>query len=241
MDQPLDQPLLGRGTRPGRGRSGPGTRERVLAVALQLFNTHGPERVTTAEIAAAAGINEGNLYYWFPRKAHIAEALFGELESAMIRVAEREISNPDDPHSYGDYQRGWFSLMSEFRFFYRDGVALRGLAPELRLRMQALNRRTQDAVRRVLHVMRAHGMLRASDEQISVLIANLWIVSGYWMDYYALILQDGTEAAAADTQSDQPAPAAGGLAPDLAWGARQVAALVAPYLTERGASGAWSG
>ena len=193
--------------------AGNATRDRVLAVALDLFNAHGPDRVTTADIAAAAAINEGNLYYWFARKAQIVEAIFVQFEQSMLDVAHRELGAPNLRESYDTYQRGWFGLTREYRFFYRDGMALRVMVPDLKGRINALNTRAQSEVRRVFDVMRSNGLMRATDDDLAALIANLWIVSGYWMDFYAL-RHDGAviEAEA------------------LAWGARQVESLVRPYL-----------
>jgi AcrR family transcriptional regulator len=186
------------------------TRDRVLRLTLDLMNARGPDRVTTAEIAAAAGINEGNLYYYFQRKEQLIEALFDRFAQAMLEVAERQVSNPADPACYAAYQRGWFSLMWDYRFFYRDGLAVRALAPRVRDRLAAMTAHGQAAVRRVFLQMRAHGVLAASDLQIERVIANIWIVSSYWMDFR------GASAA-------QPE--------DLDWGYRQVEALYAPYLT----------
>ena len=200
----------------GAVRSRTGTRERVLQVALALFNDRGIERVTTAEIAAAATINEGNLYYYFQKKEHLALALFDLFSVTLVATAERRVADPADPNAFAHYHRGWFDLMWEFRFFYRDGAALRVLAPAVREKLHALTLRGQSAVHRVFFLMRAHGFLRASDDEIAMLIDNLWIVSSYWMDYRL------TDAAGAVTQDD------------LAWGFRQVEILVRPYLTEAG-------
>ena len=193
-------------------KAGASTRERVLDVALALFNARGFLRVTTAEIAEAAGINEGNLYYWFRRKDQIAQALFGRFEVALVAVAEAPIGDPAVLESYAAYQRRWFGLMTDFRFLYRDGPALRALAPAMLQPLQALNVRGQAALRRVFGEMVAHGVMRASSANIEVLIGNLWIVSAYWMDYRAV--ETGEELGEAD----------------FAWGFRQVEMLTWPYL-----------
>lgn len=188
------------------------TRERVLEVSLALFNARGLERVTTAEIAAAAGINEGNLYYYFRKKEQLAAALFERFGDALIATAESPLSDPADPASYAAYNRGWFALMWDWRVFYRDGGALRLMAPSLRQRLAELTVRSQAEVARVFRTMRAHGFLAIDDADIDGLISNIWIVSSYWMDYR---LQTAAE-----------------LSPvDLAWGLRQVELLVRPYLT----------
>ena len=188
-----------------------GTRERVLQVALALFNERGADRVTTAEIAQAAGINEGNLYYYFQKKEQLVLALFEFFAAATIAAAELEPADPADPASDASYQRGWFELMWEYRFFYRDGGALRVLAPSLRDALAVLSRRSQAALRHVFLLLRANGLMHASDSEIDVLIGNLWIVSSYWMDFRL---------------ADRGGPVT---REDLAWGLRQVEALAAPY------------
>jgi len=195
------------------------TRERVLEVSLALFNEHGIDRVTTAEIAASAGINEGNLYYYFQKKEHLALALLDIYATAFTLTAERQIETPADPLGYEPYQRGWFQLMWDYRFLYRDGAALRAIAPAVRLKMAELTARGQAEVLRVFGLMRTHGFMRASDEELEILIGNIWIVSSYWMDYR---LAEGTSTV---TQAD------------LSWGFRQVDMLVRPYVTEAGLAG----
>ena len=99
-----------------------------------------------------------------------------------MAAAGSPLADPADPASYAAYQRGWFRLMWDFRFFYRDGAAL-GAAASLHERFRALNASGQAAVRRVLVQMQAHGLLHASPLEIDVLIKNLWIVSANWMDF----------------------------------------------------------
>lgn len=198
-------------------RAGARTRERVLEVALALFNQQGAAHVTTAEIAAHAGINEGNLYYYFHRKEQLIEALFGRFETEVLRVADQPISDPGDPSAYADYQRGWFGLMWNYRCFYRDGAIMREMAPVLRERLRTLNARGQQRVRHVFALMIAHGLMRARPEELDALISNIWIVSSYWMDFRRV-----------ETDRLTTAP------DDLAWGFRQVEALYSSLLTERG-------
>ena len=56
----------------------PGTRERVLAAALELVGRDGLDRVSMDELAAAAGVSRASLYRLFPGKS----ALFTELARA---------------------------------------------------------------------------------------------------------------------------------------------------------------
>ena len=59
------------------------TRERILEAALKCFNQEGLESTSTRQIAAEAGISQGNLCYHFPDKAGLVEALYQQLWQAF--------------------------------------------------------------------------------------------------------------------------------------------------------------
>jgi TetR/AcrR family transcriptional regulator, transcriptional repressor for nem operon len=53
----------------------PGKRDRLVAAARQVIYEQGIEKTTLADIAAAAGIPLGNVYYYFKTKNDIVEAV----------------------------------------------------------------------------------------------------------------------------------------------------------------------
>ena len=202
-------------SRTGRGAAtlerATGTREKILAQSLALFNGRGLGRVTTAEIAAASGIREGNLQYHFPRKSGLVEALFSAFEVEAEAVAGRMPADPAAAEALLTYQRGWFDLIWRYRCIYRDGIAMVEIAPALRPRVHALRARTQALARGVFEAAQQAGRLRIEPDALGRLIDNAWIVSSHWMSHR---LQGGTEL----TQTD------------LDWGFAQVSDLFAPYL-----------
>ncbi len=195
----------------------PSTRARILEACRHLFNERGAADVTTAQIAAAVGINEGNLYYHFNRKEQILEALFGEFERGLQNAAAADTAQVEDPSRYGEYLTGWFTLMWEWRFFYRDGGLVYRLAPSLRTRVQTLSDYGQDQVRIVLETQRRAGFINATSEEIEGLIVNSWIVSSYWIDYLR------SRHGIADITREH-----------IRWGAFQVMSLFLPFLTPAG-------
>ncbi|MCJ2093160.1 TetR/AcrR family transcriptional regulator [Methylobacterium sp. J-072] len=202
----------GRRGQGGEGLERPtGTREKILAQSLALFNARGLGRVTTAEIAAASGIREGNLQYHFPRKSGLVEALFAAFEVEAEAVAGRMPADPAAPEALLTYQRGWFDLIWRYRCVYRDGIAMVEIAPALRPRVHALRVRTQALARGVFEAAVRAGRLRIEPDALGRLIDNAWIVSSHWMSHR---LQGNTEL----TQAD------------LDWGFAQVSDLFAPYL-----------
>lgn len=178
------------------------TRDRILTTCRNLFNARGPAAVTTAEIAAAVGINEGNLYYYFKKKADILSALFEQFAEELTAVAVHD-----------EDLRGWFQLMWEWRFFYRDSAAIYAMVPTLQPRVQAVSDTVQEYGRTKLRAMVAEGRLKATETDIERLLVNAWIVSTYWIEY----LQSRHGVTRLTKKH-------------LAWGYQQMEALFHPYL-----------
>lgn len=77
----------------------PGKRERLIAAAYETVYQQGIEKTTLADIAAAAGIPLGNVYYYFKTKNDIVQAVieFRLREArALLRSIEDEYDNPAD-------------------------------------------------------------------------------------------------------------------------------------------------
>jgi AcrR family transcriptional regulator len=73
--------LSGQATATGRR---PGKRERLIAAALQLLHQQGVERTTLADIAKAADVPVGNVYYYFKTKDELVDAVVAS------RIAETQ-------------------------------------------------------------------------------------------------------------------------------------------------------
>jgi TetR/AcrR family transcriptional regulator, transcriptional repressor for nem operon len=74
--------------------SGPrgGKRERLVAAACQVLHEQGVERTTLADIALAAGVPVGNVYYYFKTKDQLVEAALnahGSNLQAELSVLDR--------------------------------------------------------------------------------------------------------------------------------------------------------
>jgi AcrR family transcriptional regulator len=208
-------------SRTGRGAAtlerATGTREKILAQSLALFNGRGLGRVTTAEIAAASGIREGNLQYHFPRKSGLVEALFSTFEVEAEAVAGRMPADPAAAEALLTYQRGWFDLIWRYRCIYRDGIAMVEIAPALRGEVRTLRQRTQALARGVFEAAAEAGRLRIDPDALTRLLDNAWIVSSHWMSFH---LQGKADLDAAD----------------LEWGFDQVRALFLPYIVPANAT-----
>jgi TetR/AcrR family transcriptional regulator, transcriptional repressor for nem operon len=80
----------GTGSPPAKAARG-GKRERLIEAARQVFHAQGVESTTLAEIAAAADVPVGNVYYYFKTKDELVEAaIAGHAEDVAAALAGLE-------------------------------------------------------------------------------------------------------------------------------------------------------
>jgi len=83
----------------GSARRTPGKRERLVAAARETIYQQGIEKTTLADIAAAAGVPLGNVYYYFKTKQDIVAAVVQShvVEArAMLAALDETYDSPRD-------------------------------------------------------------------------------------------------------------------------------------------------
>lgn len=213
------------------------TRSRVLAESLRLFNEHGEPNVSTGAIAESLDISPGNLYYHFRTKEQIVEELFARFEERIDVEPPPALSGPAPGgpaprHAPGEpippyapwgpeaIEDLWLYLhlllegIWDYRFLYRNLNDLVDRNRRLRSRFNRIADRQLASVASLCRGLVRSGLMRARDEEIRALAANVLVVSTYWLSFRALRAGRASEAA------------------DIGQAAFQVMALVAPYLAD---------
>jgi AcrR family transcriptional regulator len=137
------------------------TRERILATALRLFNEADTSAISTNHIATALGISPGNLYYHFRNKEEIIRALF---EQQFARWDEGYAFPDDRMANLDDLQqlvRATFVTAWEYRFMYRELIALLRRDSQLHQRWVEVRARLYWLPRALRPVCRRRGAARA--------------------------------------------------------------------------------
>ena len=194
------------------------TAERILATALDLFNRYGEPNVATTLIASDMGISPGNLFYHFPAKELLVNALFDEyvLEINQLLPAAADVR---------DMEHAWFFMHSLFELIWRHRFIYRDLNDLL-----SKNRHLEAAAKDILHLkhqafeallsgLQQQNLLSQSGFERHSCATHMVVLLTWWLSYeYVQNPRHALEDARADHSALR--------------GAQQVLGLLLPYLSE---------
>jgi AcrR family transcriptional regulator len=135
------------------------TAERILEVTLDLFNRFGEPNVSTTLISAELNISPGNLYYHYPAKDELINALFTRYERSLdelLRAADG-VRNIEDAWLFFHML---FELIWQYRFLYRDLNDLLSKNRKLETHFQFVLKHKNRAVRDLLSGLGQGGALK---------------------------------------------------------------------------------
>jgi AcrR family transcriptional regulator len=160
------------------------TREKILDTALTLFNKDGTAAVSTNHIADAAGISPGNLYYHFRNKEEIIRALFERLFTATDMGFDLPADTTPGMDDLQEYVRTIYKILWQYRFAYRELVALLRSDPELRSRFLSVRKRGFEGFHQLFNAFVSVGILRAPEtaETIDNLAEITWMITEFWLN-----------------------------------------------------------
>lgn len=159
------------------------TREKILDIALRLFNKDGTAEVSTNHIAEACGISPGNLYYHFRNKQEIIRELFQRLYT----IWDKGLPLPQDRAPVlGDLKtvvETNYQIIWQYRFAYRELVALLRQDAELRQGFLAVRQRGFDGFYQLFSAFVAARVFRMPDDPqaINELQEVCWLISEFWV------------------------------------------------------------
>jgi len=192
------------------------TAERILEVTLELFNRFGEPNVSTTLISAELGISPGNLYYHYPAKDELINALFTRYEGSL-----NELLNASD--GVRNVEDAWFFMHSLFetiwayRFLYRDLNDLLSKNRMLETHFQTVLKNKTRAIRALLAGMSRSGALDMDTREVVPTAQCMVVVLTYWLSFE--YVRDPRNALEPDNAQQA-----------LMRGAYHVLNLLAPYL-----------
>ena len=158
------------------------TAERILEVTLDLFNRFGEPNVSTTLISAELGISPGNLYYHYPAKDELINALFDRYERGLSELlhAADNVGNVEDAWLFFHML---FELIWQYRFLYRDLNDLLSKNRRLETHFQFVLKNKSRAVQSVLDGLSRHQAVRIDAREAEPVATAMVVVLTYWLSY----------------------------------------------------------
>ena len=158
------------------------TAERILEVTLELFNRFGEPNVSTTLISAELRISPGNLYYHYPAKDELINALFDRYERALTELlgASNSVRNVEDAWFF---MHTLFELIWQYRFLYRDLNDLLSKNRRLEMHFQTVLQNKTHAVHTLLDGMQRAGSLQIDSREIEPTATSMVVVLTYWLSF----------------------------------------------------------
>ena len=159
------------------------TKERILETTLELFNRFGEPNVSTTAISAELNISPGNLYYHYPAKDELVNALVDrfEAEAQPLLGAAGDV---------GDVEDAWFFLHTLFeliwayRFIYRDLSDLLSKNRRLEKQFHSLLTHKGSAMRAMLSGLeRGAGLQWQHGAEAAPTATRMVVLLTYWLNY----------------------------------------------------------
>jgi AcrR family transcriptional regulator len=161
------------------------TKDRIVEAAIRLFNERGTAAVSTNHIAEEAGISPGNLYYHYRNKEEIIRAIFGRMIAAWEAMAELPRDRAPTLTDLQGILEETYSVLWEYRFFYREFVALLRRDPELGRSYRDVRERGLANTELLLESFVAIGVLREPEDPGAVpdLAKLFWLIAEFWLPF----------------------------------------------------------
>jgi AcrR family transcriptional regulator len=158
------------------------TAERILEVTLDLFNRFGEPNVSTTLISAEMNISPGNLYYHYPAKDELINALFGRYEKALgeILQAADGVENVEDAWLFFHML---FELIWNYRFLYRDLNDLLSKNRRLETHFQFVLKHKGKAMHAVLDGLARGGAVRITGAEAAPTATAMVVLLTYWLSF----------------------------------------------------------
>ncbi len=158
------------------------TAERILEVTLDLFNRFGEPNVSTTLISAELGISPGNLYYHYPAKDELINALFDRYEKALnelLRAADG-VRHVEDAWLFFHMM---FELIWDHRFLYRDLNDLLSNNRRLETHFQFVLKNKTKAVQSVLDGLGRGSAVRIEARDVEPVATSMVVLLTYWLSF----------------------------------------------------------
>ncbi len=164
-----------------------GTQKLILDTAVDLFNRHGTARISANRIADTCNLSRGHLYYHFKKKDEIIHAIYDRIATEVKHNWGDDPKKPTVHHMLKMFDRH-LALIWQYRFFYREMMALLAVDERLRQRFSKDRRGRTVVISNFFQALIDNGVLLGPNDPKTLknLVTASWIVSDNWINYVSV-------------------------------------------------------
>jgi AcrR family transcriptional regulator len=154
-----------------------GTKAKILTMSRNLFNQEGFGALAAVDVANAMTMSPGHLYYHYKGKGEIAAALLSAHAHELTTIANAAMDRCARGAVTLEDVWTWVHILVEevwdARFAYREPFTILRTDPKLATLMRSVFNIQHNAASGLLHALRDCGAIKASDEALDGLVAQL--------------------------------------------------------------------
>jgi AcrR family transcriptional regulator len=158
------------------------TAQRILETTLELFNRFGEPNVPTTLICAELSMSPGNLYYHYPSKDALINALFEQYEASVDALLQAG-QDVQDLEAAWFYIHTLFEMIWQHRFLYRDLNHLLSNHRRIETRFREILAAKETALQQLLASLQAGGILRIPQDHIHAQASCMALVLTWWLSF----------------------------------------------------------
>jgi len=168
------------------------TRGRIVKAALHLFNDKGYSNVTTHQIAHAADLSPGNLYYHYRNKDEILREIFAQMD-ILSKSSWQDRGPSNEKGSFIEFSQFFFGGLERYRFFFREFPLIVKTVPVMASLWRERWHDLMNVMRQAAKLWVKAGMLKKfeDDEAVDTFIESCWILANFSTVHFELVAGDG--------------------------------------------------
>lgn len=175
-----------------------GTKEKILAKALELYNEKGYNTITTRHIAAELSISPGNLHYHFKHSEDIIKIFFSELivkmDELLNEMKKKENKVLKDLY---DFTFSTCEIFYSYRFIFVNFVDILNNIPEIKAQYEGINFSRKEEFYFIFSGLQKNNIFRENVPEFitDCLTEQIFIIADNWLTHNRMISKFGKEKA----------------------------------------------
>ena len=167
-----------------------GTKKKILAKALELYNEKGYNTITTRHIAAELSISPGNLHYHFKHSEDIIKILFSELIVKMDELLNEMKKNENKVlKDLYDFTFSTCEIFYSYSFIFVNFVDILNNIPEIKAQYEGINFSRKEEFYFIFSGLQKNNIFRENIPEFitDCLTEQIFIIADNWLTHNRMI------------------------------------------------------